>query len=361
MACTSNAFSAYSSYAVTKTTAGTCSAPSCWMTPNPSHAGICTSRNTRSGCCCWIADTACVPSAYSPTTSMSFSWFNSPTMRSRATGSSSTTTVRILVTPPSLVYLGHGLGLSRFLTSKLRHRNGDAHEQTALGGLPEFKPVQRPVQVIESRPGIREPDAAVEVGQPGGRQADAVVLHVEFEQGAVAAGAHGDLPRRGPGTNAVLDGVFDERLQQKVGDQRVQRLGLDVEYHRQTIAEPRLFDFQVLREEIELLLQRHFLHAHALQRHAEQIAQPRDHRVGGVDIAMHQRRNGVQRVEQKVRLHLALQGMQPRFNEPRFKLHGAELLGPRFVHVLQRRADADDGPVGHHLPVEVQRSEERRV
>ena len=97
-----------------------------------------------------MADTACVPSEYSPTTSMSFSWFKSPMMRSRATGSSSTTTVRILVTPPSLVYLGHGLGLSRLLNCKLRHRNGDAHEQPALGGLPEFKPVQRPIQMIES-------------------------------------------------------------------------------------------------------------------------------------------------------------------------------------------------------------------
>src|SRR5687768_2211523 len=181
---------------------------------------------------------------------MSFSWFRSPMMRSRATGSSSTTTVRILVTPPSLVYLGHGLGLSRFLTSKRRHRNGDAHEQSALGGLPEFKPVQRPIQVIESRPGVRQPDAAVEVSQPRCRETDAVVLDVELEQGAIAAGPHGDLARCGPGSNAMLDGVFDERLQQKVGDECVQRFRVDVEYHSQTIAEPRLFDFQVLRQEI---------------------------------------------------------------------------------------------------------------
>src|SRR5688500_11561109 len=216
------------------------------MTPKPSHAGICTSRKTRSGCCCWIADTACVPSAYSPTTSMSFSWCKSPMMRSRATGSSSTTTVRILVTPLSTfpparsagkLKLGPGLGLPRFLTSKLRHRNGDAHEQSALGGLPEFKTVERPVQMIESRPCVRQPDAAVEVSQPRGGQSDAVVLDVELEQRAGAARPHGDLARCGPGTNAVLNGVFDERLQQKVGDQRMQCVGLDVEHHGQTIAD----------------------------------------------------------------------------------------------------------------------------
>src|SRR5688500_9803567 len=249
---------------------------------------------------------------------MSFSWFSRPMMRSRATGSSSTTTVRILVTPPSLVYLGHGLTVTHLLTitCKLRHWNGDAHQQPALGGLPEFKPVQRPIQVIESRPGIREADAAVEVGQPRRRQSDAVVLNVELEQGAASAGAHGNLARCRPGTNAVLDGVFDEWLQQKVGDQRMQRIGLDVEYHRQTIAEARLFDLQVLREEIELLLQRHFLHADALQRHAQQIAQARDHRIGGFDVAMHQRRDRVERVEEEVRLHLPLQGMESSLDQP---------------------------------------------
>jgi hypothetical protein len=73
MAWTSNALSAYFVVRGDEHDGRHLFGASCWITPKPSHAGIWTSRNTRSGCCCWIAETACVPSAYSPTTSMSFS------------------------------------------------------------------------------------------------------------------------------------------------------------------------------------------------------------------------------------------------------------------------------------------------
>ena len=47
----------------------------CWITPKPSHAGICTSRNTRSGCCCWIAEIGLLCRRRTHrSTSMSFSW-----------------------------------------------------------------------------------------------------------------------------------------------------------------------------------------------------------------------------------------------------------------------------------------------
>src|SRR6478736_9099371 len=104
--------------------------------------------------------------------------------------------------------------------------------------------------MIEARPGIREPHAAIEVSQSRRGQPHTVVLNIELEQRAVDARPHGDLSWCGPGTNAVLNGVFDERLQQKVGDECVQRLRLDVEYHCQTVAEARLFDLQVLGEEV---------------------------------------------------------------------------------------------------------------
>jgi hypothetical protein len=69
---------------------------------------------------------------------------------------------------------------------------------------------------------------------------------------------------------------------------------------------------------------------------------------------MHQRGNGVQRIEQEVRLHLPLQGMESSLHEPGLELGGAQFPDARFVHVLQRGAGANDGPVGHHFPVEVQ-------
>ena len=115
--------------------------------------------------------------------------------------------------------------------------------------------------------------------------------------------------------HAVLDRVLDERLQQERGQQRIERLGFDVEPHDQSIGESRLLDFEVLREEIELRLQRAFVLAQVLERHAEQIAEAHQRAIRGVDVAMHQRRNRVQRVEQEVRLQLMLQRGHLRLDE----------------------------------------------
>ena len=125
----------------------------------------------------------------------------------------------------------------------------------------------------------------------------------------------------------MLDRVLDERLQQEVGQQRIERLGLDVEPHDQSIGESRLLDLEVLREEIELRLQRAFVLAEVLERHAQQIAEAHQRAIGGVDVAVHQRRNGVQRVEQEVRLQLMLERRHLRFDELGFELRGRAARG----------------------------------
>jgi hypothetical protein len=55
----------------------------------------------------------------------------------------------------------------------------------------------------------------------------------------------------------VLDCVLHKRLQNHPGDFRVQRFGIDLEAHAQPILKARLLYFQILLQELELLLQRH--------------------------------------------------------------------------------------------------------
>src|SRR5690349_15629181 len=96
--------------------------------------------------------------------------------------------------------------------------------------------MRRAVEMLQSRSCIAQPDAPIEVSQTRRRQTDAVVPHLELQQAADSLASNLDLPGRRPRPNAVLDGVFDERLQHKVGNQRVERVRLHVEHYRQTIA-----------------------------------------------------------------------------------------------------------------------------
>ena len=124
--------------------------------------------------------------------------------------------------------------------------------------------------------------------------------------------------------------------------------------HLQAIAEARPLDLEVLVDEIELVLERHHLRADAIERQPQQVAEPRQHRVGGVDVAVHQRRDRVERVEQEVRVQLPLQRLQLRFGQAGLQLRGGERALLRLAVVVEGVAHRDDGPVGHHLPVEVE-------
>ena len=107
---------------------------------------------------------------------------------------------------------------------------------------------------------------------------------------------------------------------------------------REPVAEAQAHDLDVALQEVELRLERHFLRADVLQRHAEQIAQRRDHRVGAAHVLVHQRRDRVQRVEQEVRLQLHAQHLQLRLREPRLELRRAQ-------RAVLRHAVVDDGMV----------------
>ena len=120
-------------------------------------------------------------------------------------------------------------------------------------------------------------------------------------------------------------------------------VGIDVHADSQTILEARLFDLEILLQELELFLQRDLGLAAAVERDAQQIAQPADHPIGGLRIAVHQRRDRVQRVEQKVRMELRLERLQLRLDQPRLELRRLQLALLRLVVIRDRVADADDG------------------
>ena len=77
----------------------------------------------------------------------------------------------------------------------------------------------------------------------------------------------------------------------------------------------RLFDLQVRLDEIQLTLQRHFLLTGVVQRRPQQIAQASDHAIGEVHVSMNKRRDGVERVEKKVRVQLHLEDLQLRLGK----------------------------------------------
>ena len=80
-----------------------------------------------------------------------------------------------------------------------------------------------------------------------------------------------------------------------------------IDSNHESVGEPSSFDFQVAFEKLELLREWDLLDSHIFKGQPQQVAEARNHHFGSVRIVMHQGRDRVQGVEEKVRIELHLQ------------------------------------------------------
>src|SRR5262249_52408640 len=106
------------------------------------------------------------------------------------------------------------------------------------------------------------------------------------------------------------DRVFDQMLQGEARHRRRQQVLVDVEDRTQTIREARLLNSQVLAHEIELLRQRDFGRAMTRQGPAQHVAELLDDPSRRLVAVADQHRDGVQRVEEEVRIELRLERLE---------------------------------------------------
>ncbi len=115
--------------------------------------------------------------------------------------------------------------------------------------------------------------------------------------------------------DTVLEGVFEQRLKQHCGDCSVERVFGDFPRDRDARSEARAHDVRVELEQLYLLAQRGELSRAGLKAGAQQVRELCEQRVGASDVDMHQRRDGIQRVEQEMWLQLCLELRELRLGE----------------------------------------------
>src|SRR5262245_8351955 len=215
------------------------SGPIVWMTSKPSSFGMWTSRKTRSGDWDRIASTVSTPSRASPTISMSCSAPRSDRIRSRASGSSSAISARIVRGGAAgdgdeeadgigedIDMLGSpcasrdmGRRDDRLLAEWNRYEHGE------IFAVPlEFESESRAEPGRESGACVGDADTGGErrhraFARAGSGIADGHHEHVAFPPGR-------DRNPTGPAVrrNAVLDGVLDERLKNQGRNHRVEHV-----------------------------------------------------------------------------------------------------------------------------------------
>ena len=111
--------------------------------------------------------------------------------------------------------------------------------------------------------------------------------------------------------DAVPQRVFDERLKHKAGYERSTNGCVDRPADAQPVRKPNLLDREILLEKANLLVERDFVarlrSEHRVQHIAEQFQHPR---CGRCVLVAHQHTDGIQTVEQEVRIELHSQRTQ---------------------------------------------------
>lgn len=87
----------------------------------------------------------------------------------------------------------------------------------------------------------------------------------------------------------------------------------------------------------------------AAKREAQKIAELREHGISGADVFVHDRGNGVERVEKKVRLDLKAKIFELRLRESSLEFGGGELLGLGDFEALEEIIENDDDGVADEV------------
>ena len=142
-----------------------------------------------------------------------------------------------------------------------------------------------------------------------------VVADVDAQHAVLATAVDLDTVVADVLADAVPDRVLHDRLQHQAGHGRVQHVGRDMDARGQAVTEASPLDAQVQLQQFQFAAQRDFLAVVVLQERAQQFAQAQQHVFRRQRVLVQQGDDGVQRVEQEMRLQLRLQHLQARLRQ----------------------------------------------
>src|SRR5205823_6449997 len=143
----------------------------------------------------------------------------------------------------------------------------------------------------------------------------AVVANANVQALAARLRPNLDLASLGALVDRVMHGVLDERLQRERRRAADERLRIDVGVDPQPPAVPQLLELEVPPRELPLLGERDDVALAVAQRVAEHVAELLHRALGLARVVPHERADGVQRVEEEVRMETAAQRVEPRNSE----------------------------------------------
>ena len=156
----------------------------------------------------------------------------------------------------------------------------------------------------------------------------------------VRRGRNPDDARRRDPADAVAHSIFDDRLQAHVRNGGVQGSVVGRNLDAQAILKANLLDGKIQPEIFQLPPERDLLRLDVFEDAAEQVAKPGKHLLGlSPALLAHQHHDGVQGIEQEMRLKLHLEGAQLRPHQLGLQFGGVHFALSKSAVVAEARLD----------------------
>src|SRR5215510_7211476 len=140
-------------------------------------------------------------------------------------------------------------------------------------------------------------------------------------------------------------GVFNDWLENQIGNADIEHLRIDANIGRESILKTNALDLEITVQKLDFLLKCDFHRAGILECQSQEVAETRNHLAGGFSVSAQQRGDGMQGIEEKVRMNLHLQRFQLRLHQLSAKLRSFELVFAVTVVVIECVAHQQDEPV----------------
>ena len=187
------------------------------------------------------------------------------------------------------------------------------------------------------------------VSQPAGK-AGPVVIDADRQRSVRARRRDADCSTLHSARNAVFDRVLDHGLQNQAGNLRGKKFLGNVDAELKTLGKTHLLNVQILLGELQFLAERHLLSVGILHHSPQEVTQPDDHAHGRVvSFFAHQAGNGVERVEQEMRLDLPAQRAELGLRELLAETRRLGLLKGQLFSRIEHVVDQQDQAVEHEI------------
>lgn len=234
-------------------------------------------------------------------------------------------------------------------------RNFQRDDATAVVAITHGELMGSGVKLFKSRAGVGEADSVTRFAADDPFESHTGVAHADTQNFSDTNGSEADGAAGSLWFYTVFDGVFDEWLEDECGNHGVEHRGIDGMLDVKSIAKAPLFNGKVTTQKIDFATQGNFLFVGGVESSSQQFTEVSEHVVCGVGVGVNEGGDGVERVEEEMRIELHLECGEPGLREAGLSGEGAALALSRALRPYKCLTCAEDYRVEEHMQGGTQR------